>query len=150
MSKFLVQPPVLHIPKVKEYEISRLWMWNRLRDAWHWDSIKLDDNKFFYVCWEDWGKIFDYIMPKMPKYRTATFDCDNCADWLKVKVAEVFKINTCARVDGYADVGRGYPERHAWSLFFDGEEFYQLESQTEGAIYDIKDPKYVPDELIMG
>jgi hypothetical protein len=116
-----------------------------------WDRIKLDDRIYYAPGWDGWKKIIDYLCPKLPNRYTDKFDCDNCADWFKVRVAEDFGMNTCARVDGYADCrGKGM-ERHAWCLFFDSDSqlFFQLETMN-GVIMDYDDPLYVPDEITMG
>lgn len=114
-----------------------------------WKRIKLTDNWFFAPSWSGWAKAIEYLKTKVPKYYTDKFDCENAAGWFRHKMAEVFGINTCAEVEGYADCrGRGM-ERHGWSLFTEGEYFYQMESQT-GVVMDIDDPKYVPDEITMG
>lgn len=116
-----------------------------------WERVKLDDHFFYSPGWDDWRKIIEYLLPKLPKYYTDIFDCDNSADWFKVHVAEDFKINTCARVDGLADVGRGVKESHAWCTIRDANSrlLFQLEPQT-GVVMDIDDPLYTPHEVTMG
>ena len=56
-----------------------------------------------------------------------------------------------ARVDGFADMGRGYRESHAWCVFYDVSSglFFQLEPQT-GVIMDLDDPLYIPSEIVIG
>ena len=132
-------------PSVKLYEISKLELWNKLEAEFRWKSIKLDDNKYFYVCWEDWDKILMNVQSSLPSYKEDKFDCDNFADLIKVRVAERFEVNVCARVDGNTYLGR-----HAWNMFFDGDTFHQLESQQKGAVFERDDPRYTPDEIIMG
>ena len=148
MSKYRVG--IEHIPTIQTQRISRGEMQDRLFTARRWDRVKLDDHYYFYPSWEDWDKVFLHLMRNLPKYVPDRFDCDNFADYLRIKCAEIFGINTCARVDGYADVGRGVMECHAWSVFFDGESFYQLESQKRGLLMDLDDPAYSPREIIMG
>ena len=113
-----------------------------------WNKVKLDDYFFYAPSWNDWKKILEYLQPRVPSYIPERRDCEFMADWFRVHVAEDFKINTMGRVDGYADMGNG-PERHAWNIFCDGGNFFQLEPQN-GVIMDIDDPSYIPDELIMG
>lgn len=77
--------------------------------------------------------------------------CENFAGYIRVKVAELFGINCAGDAEGYADLGRGVRERHGWTVFFDGEGLYQIESQKRGGLLmDIDDPNYCPDELVMG
>ena len=115
-----------------------------------WKRIKLTDHWFYIPSWEGWRKAIDYLMPRMPKYYTDKFDCENFAGWFRHEMAMVFGINSFAEVEGYADLedGRG-PQRHGWSVFPDGPDFYQMETQT-GVIMDIDDARYVPDEIVMG
>lgn len=118
------------------------------------EDIKLDDNIFFTPMWDGWCKIIEYLKTKVPEYYVEKFDCDNMADFFKVKVAEVFKINTCARVDGWVWVPAGYTavqRRHAWNIFYEPEygTFFQLEPQT-GEVMDLDDVKYQPKEIVMG
>lgn len=141
---------VEHLPTITVFKISRVELWQKLNALpIKWRYIKLDDYWYFYCSWEDWGKVFDKVQSGLPSYREDIFDCDNFANLIMSKVARLFGMNTCARVDGWADVGHGL-ERHAWNIFFDGENFYQLESQKTGALIDIDDPKYKPDELVAG
>jgi hypothetical protein len=115
-----------------------------------WKKIKLDDKYFYAPSWQGCIKIIEYIQPKVPKYLTDKFDCDNFADWYKVHVADEFHINVFARIDGYADMGRGKGlEPHCWTLFTEGQYFYQLEPQN-GVVMNIDDPLYQPDEITMG
>lgn len=116
-----------------------------------WKRMKLDDYYFFAPMWDDWRKIIEHLLPRIPKYYTDKFDCDNMADWFKVHVAEEFGQNTCARVDGLADVGRGYKEPHAWCVFYDASSrlLFQLEPQ-DGVIMDLDDPLYTPSEIVIG
>lgn len=147
---FKVQNPIVTIPAVIRYSMTLSDMQKRLIEAWAWNRIKLTDNYYFYVSWEDWGKILDYEMPNIPKYVNDSFDCEDFGDYLRIMIAKNFGVNTCASVEGWADVGNGIPQRHGWSMFFDGETFYQLESQVAGKIMDLSDLKYKPDEIVMG
>jgi len=156
MSRIAVK--VEHIPVLgTEARISYTGMDAKLRALpLTWNSIKLDDRWFFAPGWDDWRKIIEFLRPKVPKYLSEKFDCDNIADWARVHAAEYFKINSMARVDGMCRVevaGNPGPKyvRHAWNLFYDsaGGVIYQLEMQT-GVIMDLDDPEYVPDEIIMG
>ena len=52
-------------------------------------------------------------------------------------------------VEGWADMGDGYVQRHKWCIFYDGVCLYQLEPQT-GVVMDIDDTKYIPDEIVIG
>jgi len=116
-----------------------------------WSRIKLSDNYFYAPAkWDDCRKIIDYLLPKIPLYLTDRFDCENNAGWWQSEVARVFGMNTWADVEGWADVGRGYKERHGWNLFYSPEtdHFFQFEGQT-GVVMDVDDPLYTPDEIVM-
>jgi hypothetical protein len=90
-------------------------------------------------------------MSNLPKYVPEKFDCDNFARYISVLCALHFGVNTCGVVEGDADVGRGFMERHKWNVFYDGEAFYQLESQKYGAVMDLSSSSmYLPDEINMG
>ena len=148
MSKFLVQ--VNHIPKVREYTIDS----NELSKLIHalpvkWRNVDLDDYYYYFTDWEGWAKIIEYLKPNRPRYLADKFDCDNMAKWHSIEVARLFQLNTCAEVEGWADVGRGVPERHKWNIFFDGDVFYQIEPQS-GVIMEIDDPLYKPDDITIG
>lgn len=151
MSKFNVS--VTHKPLISSVGcLPRSVMLSVLtRSGVIWKRIKLDDFYYFAPMWSGWRKIIRYLLPKIPKYYTDRFDCDNAADWFKVHVAEEFGQNTCARVDGQADMGHGAKESHAWCVFYDvGSRFlFQLEPQT-GVIMDIDNPLYTPNEIVMG
>ena len=140
-------------PRIKSMELLSLeTMKSMLKECGvTWKRIKLDDHYFYAPVWDDWRKIIEYLLPRIPKYYDDRFDCDNAADWFKVHVAEEFGQNTCARVDGFADMGRGVMESHAWCVFRDagGKLLFQLEPQT-GVIMDIDDPLYIPNEIVMG
>jgi hypothetical protein len=115
-----------------------------------WQRIKLDDSKYYVPDFDTWVRIINYLKPKAPKYIPERRDCEWFADWFRVKVAEEFEINSLARVDGWANLGNdGYYGRHGWNIFSDGVYWCQLEPQT-GEIVEIDDPRYIPDELIMG
>ncbi len=144
MSKFRVK--VEHLPTVELHEISAADLQVKIMKAMpQLYKVKLDDRNYFYVSWEDWGKIFNQVQSGLPGYKEDKFDCENFADLVKVRVAERFGVNTCARADGWSYLGR-----HAWNIFFDGDSFYQLESQKAGDITDIDDVRYVPDEIVIG
>ena len=139
-----------HIPTVKEFPIIASELDKLIRALpIMWRNIDLDDGYYYFTDWEGWGKIIEYLKPNRPKYIAEKFDCDNQAKWHSVEVARLFQLNTCAEVEGWADVGRGVPERHKWNIFFDGDSFYQLEPQT-GEIFDIESELYKPDELVVG
>jgi len=144
MSKVKVQ--VDHLPSITTYRIDAYQMRRNLENCGiKWTYLKLDDSWYFYVSWEDWGKIFNHVQAKLPTYKSDKMDCDNFGDLIKVRVAELFGVNTCARVDGY---WKGL--RHAWNVFYDGENFYQLESQKAGDLRDLIDDEYKPDMIFMG
>jgi len=116
-----------------------------------WSRIKLSDANYFAPAkWADWVKIIEYFKTRVPLYLVDRFDCENNAGWWQSEVARLFHMNTMADVEGWADVGRGYKERHGWNVFYDNESglFFQLEGQT-GVIMDIDDPLYIPDEIVM-
>lgn len=150
MSQFMVR--VEHIPTLgTQAVITRAGMEAKLkRLPIKWKRIKLDDHNFYAPMWADCIKIIDHLKPKIPAYLVDKFDCDNNADWWKVEVARIFKINTFARVDGWVMIN-GQRKRHGWTWFYDAASdlFYQLEGQT-GEIMDFDDPGYVPDEIVMG
>jgi len=144
MSKIIIE----HVPSVKLYKIGCDEFRTKLVNAWAWKKIDLEDTWYFYPLWEDWDKIFLYVQKNLPKYCSDTFDCDNFSIYVSVMVAKNFKCNTCARVEGYMS-----GERHKWNVFFDGDGFYQLESQKytpPNTIADLDDPNYVPDEIEVG
>jgi hypothetical protein len=114
-----------------------------------WLKDKVTDSYYYCPSWEGWAKAIEYLKPKVPKYLRDKFDCENFAGWFRIRMAELFGINTMAEVEGWADCrGRGM-ERHGWNIFTDGKFFYQMESQN-GVVMDIDDPAYVPDEITMG
>jgi len=149
MSKFVIK--VEHRPILGPEQVVTLAQMDAMLRALPviWKRVKLDDHNYYLPSWEDWKKIIEDILPRVPKYYTDKFDCDNFADWFRVRVAQDFGKNSAGRVDGYADVGRGSLESHAWIIFTDGLHFYQLEPQN-GVVMDIDDSLYVPGELIMG
>ena len=149
MSKIIVE----HVPSVKLYKIGYDEFHAKLVAAWDWKKIDLEDTWFFYPCWEDWDKIFQYVQRNLPKYAPDAFDCDNFAFYISIMVSKEFGCNTCNVVEGDADVGCGVKMRHKWNVFFDGDGFYQLESQKytpPNMIADLDDPDYVPDEIEVG
>ena len=145
MSILKVQQPVIHLPKVKEYQISSADL-RRLISSLPvvWRSIDLEDSHYFYTDWQGWGAITEYLKPKAPKYLTDKFDCDNFARWFNTETARLFELNTCAVVEG-----RLGSARHKWNIIYDGECFYQMEPQT-GEILDLPDDRYRPDEILVG
>ena len=150
MSKFLIN--VDHIPTVTLYYISANEFESKLKATWNWTSIDIEDTGYFYPKWEDWDKIFQYVQKSLPTYVPNKFDCDNFAYYVSVMVSSKFGCNTCNVVEGYVDFrdGRGF-QRHKWNVFFDGGNFYQLESQKKtppNEIADLDDPYYIPDEII--
>lgn len=150
MSKYRIQ--VEHIPVLGPEEVLTLSAMSLKLEALpiKWDKVKLTDNNFFCPSFEGCHKAIEYLMPKIPKHYVDKFDCENFAGWLRHKVAEIFHVNNFAEVEGYADLedGRGM-QRHSWTVFTEGEFFYQLETQN-CVIMDIDDPKYAPDEIVMG
>ena len=151
MSEVKWRSPVEHKPTIKLNKISSSEYRVRLQQAWNWKEIDLDDGWYFYPRWEDWDKIFQYVLKNLPGYVPDAFDCDNFAFYVSVMVSKEFGGNTCNVVEGDADVGRGYKERHKWNVFFDGDSFYQLESQKytpPNQIADLDDADYIPEEII--
>ena len=148
MSRYTVE--VQHIPVLGSERILILDTMSRKINLLpiEWTRVKLADYYFYCPSFDGWRKVIDYLMPKLPKYYLDKFDCENFAGWFRHKAAEVFRINTFAEVEGYADLGEGM-ERHGWGVFTDGKYFYQMETQT-GVIMDIDDLLYVPDEIVMG
>ena len=116
----------------------------------NWTRVKITDHWLYAPGWEGWRKAIDHLLPKIPKYLRDKFDCENSAGWFRHRMAEVYEINTMAEVEGWADLedGRG-PQRHGWNVFPAGLFFFQMESQT-GVVMDIDDPRYIPDEIVMG
>ena len=148
MSKFIVQPPIIHLPNIKLYKISGQELQQKLIKAWDWSRIDMEDSWYFYPKWEDWDKIFKNVQKDLPKYAPDVFDCDNFAMYVSVMVAKTFACNTCARVEGNTSFGR-----HKWNVFFDGDDFYQLESQRympPDSIAGLDDPDYIPEEIAIG
>lgn len=150
MSKFTVN--VEHKPVINaEVLIPANLMDERLRALpVTWRKKKLNDYYFYCPSWDDWRKIIEYLQPKVPKYISERRDCEFMACWFYVHVCEDFEINTMAMAEGWVDFrdGKG-KQRHAWNIFTDGELFYQLESQT-GEVFDIDNPDYAFDEIIIG
>ena len=151
MSKFVVK--VEHIPSLSgEVKLTADAMQAKLMMLpIKWSRIKLSDNIFYAPAkFDDWRKIFEYLQPKVPPYLIDKFDCENNAGWWQSEVARLFKMNTMADVEGWADVGRGIKERHGWNVFYDPESglFFQREGQT-GVVMDVDDPLYIPDEIVM-
>jgi len=149
MSEFVVK--IEHKPTLgSEQEMSRAAMEAKIKALpIKWKKVKLTDYYYFAPSWNDWKKIIEYEKPRLPKYYTNKFDCENFAGWFRHKVAEDFKKNTCAEAEGFADVRGLGMERHSWTIFTDGTNFYQMETQT-GVVMDIDDPNYIPDEIVMG
>ena len=150
MSRLAVK--VEHIPVLGPEEvISLLSMKHRIEALpIKWKRIKLDDHTFYCPSFDGWRKAIDYLMPKVPKYIPERRDCEFMACWFYVHLCEDFRVNTMARVQGFAIVaGSNVMERHAWNIFTDGKYFYQLEPQT-GVLMDIDDPDYIPDEIVVG
>lgn len=150
MSKFIVK--VEHKPVLGQEKVITLATMQIRLEALpiKWKRIKLTDHYFYVPCWDGWRKAIEYEMPRIPKYYTDKFDCENFAGWFRHKIAEDFGINTYAEVEGYADMGDGRgPQRHGWGFFTDGSYFYQVETQN-CVIMDIDDPLYRPDEIVMG
>ena len=148
MSKFAVE--VKHIPVVTEYPIDANELSKIIREEHSgWRDIDLDDYYYFHTDWEGWRKIINYILPSMPKYIAERFDCDNYARWFSSEVARLFLLNTCATVEGWADMGNGIPLRHKWCVFYDGVHLFQFEPQN-GVCMNMNDPLYVPDEIVIG
>ena len=146
MSQVQWQNPVVHKPSIQLARISASEYRAKLEQAWGWKKIDLDDAWYFYPRWEDWDKILQYVQKNLPKYLPEQFDCDNFGFYVSVMVSKEFGANTCNVVEGY---WKG--ARHKWNVFFDGDGFYQLESQKympPNEIGDLDDPDYVPDEII--
>lgn len=151
MSKFIVR--VEHIPSLsgevcltaKDMQIKLMAL------PLIWNRIKLSDYYYYApATWDDWRKIIEYLIPRIPPYLVDRFDCENNAGWWQSEVARNFQMNTMGDAEGWADVGRGYKERHGWNVFYDSESglFFQMEGQT-GVIMEMDEPLYVPDEIVM-
>ena len=119
---------------------------NRIRDLpFNWKKLKFTDGYYYIPTFDDWVKIVNYLKKKVPKYLSDKFDCEDFADWFRVKTAETFGINTLATVYGWVPSGR-----HGWNIFYAKDDgWFQLESQT-GEIRDIDNPEYKPDEIVIG
>lgn len=151
MSKFIIT--VNHVPSLSgEVCLTASEMQAKLMALpLVWRRIKLSDYNFYAPArWDDWRKIINYLIPRIPPYLVDKFDCENNAGWWQNEVARLFRMNTMADVEGWADVGHGYKERHGWNLFYVPEDdmFFQLEGQT-GVVMNIDDPLYAPDEIVM-
>jgi len=152
VSRFQLQQPIVHKPSISLKEVYRQEL-RPVLEAWSWKKLKMTDSWYFIpTVWRDWDKIFQYLFPLLPKYVPDKFDCENFAGYLRVMAAKELGVNVMGDAEGWADVGRGYKERHGWTVFTDGEGLYQVESQKLIGldIMDIDDPLYVPDELVIG
>jgi hypothetical protein len=154
MSTFQVQSPIVHKPSIKLFEISAQQIRSIIESQpIVWRKIKLTDNNYFYVSWEDWDKVFQYLMKELPAYVPEKFDCENFAGYLRVMAAKEFGINTCGDGEGFVDFqdDRGWL-RHGWTVFTEGTGLYQVESQMANgySIMDIDSDYYKPDEIVIG
>lgn len=132
--------------------VSRPELRRFLQAEWPWKKLKLTDYWYYYPSFEDWDKVFQHLLRRLPKYVPDKFDCENYAGYLRVMAAKEFGINTCGDAEGNADLGKGYKERHGWTVFTDMQDLYQLESQkaTGYTFMDISNSLYIPDELVIG
>ena len=116
----------------------------------NWKHMRLTDFWFYIPTWDDWRLIIEYLQLKVPIYYTDKFDCEDFADWWRIKVAEVFGINTMATVYGKTyknDVLMGH---HGWNIFptYEGR-WYQMEPQN-GVIMELTNPTYRPEDIVIG
>lgn len=109
-----------------------------------WRRIAIKDHYLYMPDFDGWVAIINHLKKKVPKYLADRFDCENFAGWFRHECARLWQINSLAELEGYF---KG--NRHGWGFFTDGEDCFQLESQT-GEIIDIEDNFYIPDEIVMG
>lgn len=153
MSK--VKVDAVHVPTVKTTRISAADLHEIMSARWQWKKLKLTDHWYYVPSFEDWDTVFQHLLARIPKYVPDKFDCENFAGFLRVMACKEFGINTCGDAEGNADLGRGYLQRHGWTVFpslEDGGHLFQLESQRKTGYFfkDIDDPTYVPDEIVIG
>jgi len=152
MSNLRLQQPVVHKPSVQLREVTCQEL-RKVLETWSWKKLKMTDRYYFIpIIWKDWDKIFQYLLPLLPKYAPDKFDCENFAGYLRVMAAKEFGVNVVGDAEGYANVRGIGMESHGWTVFTDGVGLYQVESGklTGSSIMDIDDPLYIPDELVIG
>lgn len=153
MSRLYVQSPVVHKPSIKLREITRDELRAIFNDNWNWKKLKLTDN-YYYLPekWEDWDKVFQYLMPKLPTYKPDKVDCENFGQFISVMAAIELDVTVCGNAEGYANVQGLGMKRHGWTVFPHGKYLFQVESQLKSGytLMDIDNPLYVPDEIVVG
>ena len=82
------------LKKFKEYHISRAGLQSLVMQSYPAVTVFLDDNDYYYVSHEDWGKVITDVLIGMPKYTVEKFDCENFANLCRCRTSSNYKLNT--------------------------------------------------------
>jgi len=137
------------LPPPKEYYITRASLRLLIQQDYPKAMIYLDDNHYYYVSHEDWGKVIRYALLDSPAYLVDKFDCDNFSNSCRCRVSSKYKLNTMGEAFGASPWGY-----HAFNLFVssvnDEPKLFLLEPQT-GDIYTVEEESgYSVDRLVIG
>lgn len=142
MSKLIAK--IEHIPDFQEYEVSRRALATKL-EILGLKSRYLWDHHYYYVSHEDWGRVFEDVLLKQPKYVADKFDCENFAMLTTTRILEKYKLNSCGIAIGQSPYGY-----HGFNIFLSDAGLFYLEPQT-GMVYDIEeDSGYKAEIVILG
>lgn len=144
MSKFNTE--VTHTPSFTEYSMSRQSLKALLERADIEVSIEfLWDHNYWYVCHEDWGRIFMDVLLNMPRGTSDKFDCENFAMLICCRISSKYKLNGCGIAIGDSPYGH-----HGYNIFISEVGLFYLEPQTGGVFSVEEDSGYKAELVIFG
>jgi len=119
LSKFVVQPPVVHIPSFEKWGVYgndiHLYLTSNIPKPPN-THIKVPanplDGAYWYTDGEGWAKILPDLILKSDLYRKDIFDCDDYALKTMMTCRERYGLNGMFMVIGDTPSGR-----HAWNMF---------------------------------
>lgn len=134
MSKFVPQPPIVHLPSYKRWGIQRHYYVKKLEalgvkvipenivlDAWYW-----------YSNLEGWQKVCEHLLIKSSLYKKTFRDCDNLAFEAQELSSRLYRLNS---------LRFACHESHAFNVFPVGDETGIKEilvfEPNEGYDYDV-------------
>ena len=148
MSKLKFNEPITHIPSYTELCISSQDLFPKLLTLGVELPFGLQQNWYYYLNLEDWGKIINDLMFKSNLYTPDKRDCDWYASKAWVTCRERYGLNTLAFVNGNSNAGY-----HAYNLLYHGDGFKLWEPNDgfpfSGSFFEIGEYGYIPKKALL-